>query len=525
MERAQQEFILQSLKDLKTGPGCASDLDINSVLEYGYNNGSDMAEIAKSISTNILQTTMKPTSLSGIGILKGPLPSLTRVGNNSRESLAYTIDIINKRAKVLVKTPQKTSKYRDIMREYLLGVKALNPLRNIIPTVVYTLGSFTHQKKVYAVYEYINGQSVRHMLRNQQINFDKWLTIFTQLLLTLEIAQRKVGFTHFDLHSDNVLVRENQGYSVPLDDVVYTVEGDSLSPVVIDFGHSCANIDGRCVGSHEHPNHGMLCFTIPGNDMYKFIISSLHAARGGTQQKILKLFQFYEGADPYQIGCDIGHLTNATTQYCREATYSKIASHTPQEFLEWIMLRYRVKHVTQSTRTIFIPIDVPRVANPTHLYMAMAIAQQCMPRACVVPSYYISVLKKYGTVRDISHVSTALDIMAKVRLDPKMDIETLSCSFNIPIPDHIPYHILDVPITEPNKSDDITKLLAYNNAITPYLQMYYIIIELNIPELSEWSTKFRASKQFKFYTENNILIARVIRWSEVLHLAMNRNRF
>lgn len=526
MERAQQDFVLQTLAELPDPltSGCVSDLDAEVVLREGYQNGSDMMEVTKAIGANLLAP--KKVTQYGVHSLQRALPTLSKLGGKSREGFAYEMKVLNRRISVVVKTPQKASRHRDAMREYLLGVVALNPLRNVIPTMVYTLGAFVHEKKVYTIYEHIRGKSVRELLYREQINFEKWLAVYVQLLLTLEVAQRMASFTHFDLHADNVLVRETAGYVVPIDNDTYTVQ-PGLSPVIIDFGHTCAKVGDWCVGSHEHPNHGMVSFTVPGNDMYKFLVSSLHAARGGTQRRIAKLFQFYGGSDPYDIVSDMAHMTNATSQFCREVTFNAVASCTPKEFLWWILEKNNVRGVSRQTRKILLPVQIPKLACAKRLYRALAIAQQCITGGCVIPMLYASVLRQYSAEHGTAHVKTVLEALDNAELNPALDRQTLAGVFDVKVPVRIPIEVLDVPIRASleDKRVDVSEIKEYDEEMSPYLRMYYTIVELKIPSLKEWVVAFRKSPQFRFYTENVTLMSRVLRWSKVLHLSSAKNRF
>ena len=135
---------------------------------------------------------------------------------------------------------------REMMiREYYIGIEGMNKLRYIVPNFVYTLGCFmcgepsksdpldklceSSSEKIipFIVYEKIPGKTVEDLIDNTEIpfKFEQWLVIFFQLLLALEVAQREVEFTHFDLHYKNVMVRKQAkfNYSVPLDMSTYTI--------------------------------------------------------------------------------------------------------------------------------------------------------------------------------------------------------------------------------------------------------------------------------------------------------------
>ena len=53
--------------------------------------------------------------------------------------------------------------------------------------------------------------------------------------------------------------------------------------------------------------------------------------------------------------------------------------------------------------------------------------------------------------------------------------------------------------------------------LAPYLQQYYTILELNLTEkFQDWIDRFRSSDIFIFYSKNNDLIERLVRWQKTL---------
>jgi ABC1 atypical kinase-like domain len=68
--------------------------------------------------------------------------------------------------------------------------------------------------------------------------------IYKIVMLLLEYVRRKTGFTHYDLHSGNIIVRNvdpSYVFRFEFDNVIYDVESYGYLPVLIDFG--CSYID------------------------------------------------------------------------------------------------------------------------------------------------------------------------------------------------------------------------------------------------------------------------------------------
>lgn len=302
---------------------------------------------------------------------------------------------------------EEIKKKREMMiREYYIGIKAMNKLRYIVPNFVYTLGCFMCDKPSdinplenlcenmsgstshFIVYEKIPGhndiKTVGDLIDNK-LSFNQWLVIFFQLLLALEVAQREVEFTHFDLHFDNVMIRkqENFEYSVPLDMCTYTIKNPEFIPVIIDFGRSTCNIENETIGTYTFEGLGVLNHMVPGQDMYTFMSYCCDKATNYTdidlRKKIaLLLKNFFEQDDPYPIDIGtrtIGTRTNPvrqTQEYVgigklksivdvfKKIPVTPIAQYTPLMFMKWLLDEYPAvlsSYITVTKRKMYKPIQ------------------------------------------------------------------------------------------------------------------------------------------------------------------------
>ena len=142
--------------------------------------------------------------------------------------------------------------------------------------------------------EYIEGDNKRKLLKNK-LQFSEYLGIFIQLLIALEVAQRTIDFTHFDLHTTNVMckpLKSNIHYNVPLDDRLYKVTCIKYLPVYIDFGMSTVKHKKKLLCSYS-PASTKNCI-MQGIDMYTFLCESLFFTKNKKVKKeILNLFSFY----------------------------------------------------------------------------------------------------------------------------------------------------------------------------------------------------------------------------------------
>ena len=108
------------------------------------------------------------------------------------------------------------------------------------------------------------------------------LSIIKQSLLATIIANQKVDFTHYDLHSDNILVKKCNMDSVFLyifNDQYYMVPTYGIYPIIIDFGFSysksCEQQQMYC--SLAHTDYGFLqCKEDQNGDAKLFLPSVSH---------------------------------------------------------------------------------------------------------------------------------------------------------------------------------------------------------------------------------------------------------
>ena len=98
----------------------------------------------------------------------------------------------------------------------------------------------------YIVEERIEGVMLREFFERTSWTPEIWLSILLQLLITLQLGQSTVNFTHYDLHGSNVIVRSLKSTSDLILGLRYDKTASNLFfvpmlghvPVMIDFGRS-----------------------------------------------------------------------------------------------------------------------------------------------------------------------------------------------------------------------------------------------------------------------------------------------
>jgi hypothetical protein len=500
---------------------------VKRILRSKCASGPDMDTAAGLMQTILLRTTS--ARYLNLPDMSGKEWEMSVLTDDGAHATVYTSNLGIDNTRAILKTAKKISDHNTITREYLLGTEVVNPLRTLIPTFVHTLGAFVIKEEPYIIYERIDGPPVANLLKRNRLLFGDWLEIFIQILLSLELAQRQSWFSHFDLHTSNVITRKTgRRYEVPLDNTLYTVDKTAVCPVIIDFGTSCGQVGDKSIGSNEFKKYGMLSYMVPGYDMYKFIVSSARYASEDLQPLILGLFAFYGTDDPYNIVSNPGNIKVASREYCRRVTYSSIASNTPHEFLNWIFERYTkyLPNVKRNERTIFVPINEPPIS--TYPLDIPAISEACknVGKSYVMAMYTVYVLDRYNVGLKDSNVAGCISrIVKSIENDHSLvqaDRTRLEKYKRIRY-STINRGDLEVLIQAPDDDKHrVAKGFVDTCALLdPYVQFYYTIIELDLLDMfSEWLTSFYDSKYFESCVLERVDRERVRRWIVTLKLSM-----
>ena len=546
MESLQQTFILEKLnsdseneklnKKQKIYNTSEISSRISMILSQAYPTGSDMRAVFYLIDTLFLSNSSKQIREKGLYSLtkniKDCVKKMEHLPVKSKEGFIYITHFFSSNIQVVIKVPQTSKGIESKVREYFIGIKAINNLRYITPSFVYTLGAFLCPKPsksgeiscdgsckntAFVFYEKILGESVQTLLKNDRLDFTQFLVLLFQLLLGLEVAQREVRFTHFDMHTDNVMVRVGTGDStsiIQLDMFTYIINQPEFIPVVIDFGASTAYIDGKYIGSYDYISHGMLNFMIPGHDMYKFMV---YCARKTENRKlknsIVEIFRFYGDDDPYFIADNEKGIDSATNDYCKDLTFSRAANRTPLMLIEWLLKKYpeelRTKVIVKERKN-YIPIQYSKITkefedifsctrinhgkdNPDD---AVKMINKCiMSKSSYIMSLYgVKILEKYNECLESKKLKSEIDLLRGMIIKSKddllkADIATLTKVFTIKTPRQEDLDLcieklfkLTIRHLKPKEKESVVKnlhqLILYQDTLLPYLQIYFTILEL-----------------------------------------------
>jgi hypothetical protein len=329
------------------------------------------------------------TNLEGVNLMPIELSKGTFSDTFILE-IFYAVHIICKCPLLVDQYDNKIENFEENLEiEHSIG-KVLNSLRYEIPNFVFTIGitqiginvnkhgeqslsnkvlqkndKFGNWKKL--LLEYVKGSdTLGHLLSTGYIKVPDFIYIYVQILLALEMAQRKCEFFHRDLHSNNIMIKqllhENYEYVVNLDCECFKFK-TSLIPVIIDFGKSSVKDGDKYISIN--PDTDKVNHLIPSLDMYNLLIDILldiHDdiifGRGGNdlQNKInlrsiiFKMLSFLsddfsstETDTDAKIKELIFQLKNFTKNFESRFLKSEKVSTTPLKFMNWIITNFQVQ--------------------------------------------------------------------------------------------------------------------------------------------------------------------------------------
>ncbi len=197
----------------------------------------------------------------------------------------------------------KISQYLNFLMNHEYSVmEGLNDIRNFCPHFCKSLGKFraristnyrnednpfdydgdNYIESDVLLMEYIEGgRKLYRYIKSDNVTPEIVMSLVKQTLMANIIAGEHTKFTHYDMHSNNVLVKKcqpNTAFFYILDDNrTYLVPTYGYYPVVIDFGFSFNNnSEGKPIGSAlAHTNIGFVSSSYDQNADAKLFLTSV----------------------------------------------------------------------------------------------------------------------------------------------------------------------------------------------------------------------------------------------------------
>ena len=445
--------------------------------------------------------------------------NFTQLKQKSSEAKVYFTNIFSD-IQIVVKTPKNQRDFNELIREYFIGITYINRLRILVPNFMYSLGICIYAEngkdKVFTMYEKIPGETLEFMLKNSKITFPQFLSIYVQILLALEVAQRNMRFCHWDLHTGNVILRPIEkeiSYTIVLDDKKYEIVARDYIPVIIDFGMSSVKTkDNRTIGITKFQKFGIFPYLVQGADMYKLLFYSVfHSTDKVLHRQILELFMFYGKNDPYQLLINPPEfLRKVALEYVKKVSHSSVATNTPLDFADWLLKNFPETPFGIRVSDRDIARYIPSVIiEPESFDLALSYMRE---------KYFSYLLVKY----------TEKITNKKIRLKNKKELlerdRVLFSNFKNLTVDRVELislskKIIEIPIESKNdlvlKFEPLTQ--SYKDFMV-YLQFFYMMKELNLRNkvYKKFLKEFTESENYLFYKEYGKDIENATRWSETI---------
>lgn len=252
-----------------------------------------------------------PESISSNERLKYWIRDLKQIGSESISGYAMSGSLDNNDNFFVVKAPRDPNN-NDLLHEYFVGTYGTNLMRSKIPNFAYIFGSFACSppiidQKTKKVESWCNNEKVKvsYVLYENifpSIDLDgvireksayEWLNQYMQILYSLNQAVNDIGFTHYDLHMENVLSRDigrTQPFSIQYntENGIEFLETDRIA-TIIDYGRSHIIYKGKHYGFFGETigtNHDKVN---PFHDAYKLLMWSMYMAKYYGNLELLEI--------------------------------------------------------------------------------------------------------------------------------------------------------------------------------------------------------------------------------------------
>lgn len=294
-------------------------------------------------------------------------PLLKKYGEKSTSGLIRWTEMLKDRFPLILKSTQKKGsllQMEDLLHEYIVSLYAINSLRNWIPHFSFSYALYCEPNYSFSlVLEWIHGITLSSYLdkmlplRWKEEYSYEWIHIFMQIIFALEVAQEQNWFTHYDLHADNIILRENQNVQYipkfPIFNERYQFSFfPKYIPTLIDFAHASVTLKhtheliGKR-GKSSFPEYGMYASYLPGADMLKLILYIYNRYLSETTwdpssvgERLFRPFIMWILRQFYQINLEDKKMKQNFLKKIRESIYNMTQTSmiylSPFDFIQFI---------------------------------------------------------------------------------------------------------------------------------------------------------------------------------------------
>lgn len=222
--------------------------------------------------------------------------SIKQIGKPSVEGYAFSTSFTDDTNLFVMKAP-RNPKNDELIHEAVVGFYAMNKLRHILPNYMYVYGyvncsppavvdknvatwcSSSNPGVSYLISENIrDAVPIGDFVTNPETTPMDLMAVWYQIENALNLANKRYGYTHYDLHYENILVRKYRKliaipyFSTNNDTKIYGYIVTQYVPYIIDYGYSRVTIGGVGFGKIGLENAGIDgARSYPMYDTYKLL--------------------------------------------------------------------------------------------------------------------------------------------------------------------------------------------------------------------------------------------------------------
>lgn len=444
--------------------------------------------------------------------------------------------------KTIIEENPRARDIEDFLKEYLMGVAVINKFRLYCPNFCYTIGTFycdnslfrekkedkreicgfdDERKNQYICYEEIKGKSLWDLVNEDKtIDFEFIFNIVVQILLALEIAQRKNNFCHYDLHLNNIIIQDKKSnFEVVLDDKKYSFTNTNIASI-IDF--SICNMtyqDEVLYTAVTKEIDSKRPYPVQGFDSYYFLSNLEYLFKIVVKRKdVSKFFVDVKEAvykkDPYSGP----RIKQGDNQYfARIFHFNEIISVSPLIILEYILQNYKSyfaeSKIQISERDILYPLSPRSIFEVYEDLSGVKVSPDTECKRNIPPSLLLITYFNFDTPLKQEYIEN----------DKKIYIggyKTLRDKLK-PIPSCDPVYKLNLKDRNLLKNDIVKAYLDATDVfdeIEKYVNIIYLVRQTGTIRIyNEVINEFINSDVYKHYQRYNIGVRNCRRWIKNLY--------
>lgn len=257
----------------------------------------------------------------------------------------------------IVKSTNQRNKIIENIHETFVGLKCTNELLKYIPNFAFIFGTYKHNNNTNIISEYIDGISLYDFIKSKSFNMHEFIFIILQLSLSLQVAQNKFAFIHYDITPWNIIIKKTSTHELVEYPITYKniiKIKTNIIPIIIDYGKSHVIYNNTHYGIIDIFNMNM------SHDIISLLITSIHNIF--IYQKNLKpkdinsliyLCNFFSNSEYYKYKFNnakqIINFLHFSHKYSNIIYYKNINIHKkPIDLFYYIMKNFKYNSINYS---------------------------------------------------------------------------------------------------------------------------------------------------------------------------------